>query len=608
MKQQTQPRKQGQHLQQAQQRQRPHPQQSQQSLPLPQDIRPMSSSRWIVAGAGLCGFLATAGVAAQTLPDAGSLQREAGRNMQMPQAAPVPQSVPLVKPMPENAKATRITVQRIVIDGASLIRAETLHALIADREGQSLTLAELEHAAQRIAEHYRDQGWYVRVYLPEQDITAGIVHIQVLEGRFGSARVVSQPARADAQTVQNTITHRLQSGASLSAQDLERGLLLANDLPGIQTRGTLQAAQQKGLTDLAIEVQDQALTSSDIGLNNFGSRATGLTQLVGGLALNNLSGQGDQARVRLLATEHTYSAIAGYSLPLGYDGLRLSAMLSALDYKLGKEYSKLNAEGQAQTAGINLSYPLIRQSMRNLYLMAGYEHRRYNDDILGAALHRHQINAITLGLNGDLRDNLGQGGVTWGAITLSSGRLAIKDIASGDKATDAATARTQGSYNKLAWNLSRLQTLAPGWQAQAQLSGQFASKNLASSERFALGGAYRVRAYPTNEGTGDEGTLLQLELHKELAPGWKALAFYDAGTIRQYKDPWAGWNTASGQPNHYTLQGAGLGLSWRQGNWLLNTSLAAPIGHNRGANLNGKNNDGTQSNSLRGWITLSYAF
>ncbi|MCB5247078.1 MAG: ShlB/FhaC/HecB family hemolysin secretion/activation protein [Candidatus Cloacimonetes bacterium] len=514
----------------------------------------------------------------------------------------------MAQPLAEDAKTARITVKRIVIDGATLIPTDQLHALVADREGQTLSLAELEYLAQRIAEHYRAKGWYVRVYLPQQDVTDGTVHIQIVEGRFGGISLLNQPKRANALVVQNIITHRIQEGAHLSAKDLERGLLIANDLPGIQATGTLQSGSQEGLADLAVQVHDKPIFAADIGANNFGSRSTGRAQLVGGLSLNNLSGIGDQASLRLLAAEHTYSANAGYSLPIGYSGLRLGATLSTLDYKLAKEYSNLNAKGKAHTGGLNASYPLIRQTNHNLYITTGYEHRRYNDDMLGNSLHRHRINAFTFGLNGDMRDQWGQGGVTWGGVQLHSGQMTIKDIANGDKAQDAATTRTHGGYNKLTWNLSRLQNLAPGWAVQANLSGQFADKNLASSEQFSLGGPYQVRAYPGNEGTGSQGALIQLELHKELAPGWQAIAFYDVGTVRQYKNTWRNWNAFGRQPNRYTLQGAGLGVNWRVAGLVVNATVAAPIGDNRGKSASGKNNDGTKSSSIRGWINLTHIF
>lgn len=171
--------------------------------------------RFTFSPAGIALLLAMPSSLAQaqtTTPDAGALLREAERSLQMPRSRPQPQVPPASQPMAEDAKAARVTVQSIHIEGAHLIPQAELQALVADRIGQSLTLAELEQTAQRIVEHYRAQGWHARVYLPQQDVTDGRVQLQVLEARYGGSHVVHQSERAHAASVQATVTQRLQIG------------------------------------------------------------------------------------------------------------------------------------------------------------------------------------------------------------------------------------------------------------------------------------------------------------------------------------------------------------------------------------------------------------
>lgn len=547
-------------------------------------------------------------VQAQTVPDAGSLQREAERSLQPPRSTTPAVPVPAARPMTSDAKAVHVRVVRLKVEGASLISASELEALVADLQGQSLTLAELEHAAQRIAAHYRERGWFVRVYLPQQDITDGTVRIQVLEGRFEGSRIEGQSTRASAPWVERVVTYRLQPGTALSAADLERGLLLANDLPGIHAEGLLEAGETQGATRLLIQLEDTPFLTGDIGISNHGVKSTGLIQAMGGIALNNLAGIGDQLSLRALAAKDIANAQLSYSLPVHPDGWRLGAHFSTLNYQLGERYQALEAEGKAHTAGLDLTGALLRQSERNLSLNLAYEHRRYEDDALDSPLRRQRIDAFTLGLSGDLRDSTYGGGISWGVLQFTQGKLHIRDIA-GDKAADAAGPRTQGDYNKLAFQANRLQALgSSGWQVQAHLSGQWADGNLGSSEQFSLGGPSKVRAYPVNEGSGDEGLLLKLELQKNLGNGWQAIAFYDTGRIRQHKHTWAGWQGGSDQPNSYSLSGAGLGLNWNQDGWRLAASLASPIDGNPGKDADGKNNDGSKPSALRGWISLGRLF
>jgi hemolysin activation/secretion protein len=542
------------------------------------------------------------------VPDAGTLQRQTDQELRAPQRQQPSPATAVAKPLAEDAKAVRVAVKAISVEGASLIPAAELEASLADFVGQSLTLAQLEAAAQKLADLYRARGWFARVYLPEQDVTAGVIRIQVLEGRYGGSRLENKAHRAKAEYVEGVVTHRLNTGEPLSAADLERGLLLANDLPGIRAQGLLEAGDQQGETRLRLTVEDTPFATGNIGLNNYGIKSTGRAQLVGGIALNDLSGYGDQLHFRALASDRLNNALIRYSLPLGPDGWRLAAHYSTLNYKLGKQYKALDADGRAQTSGLTLSYPLLRQADRSLAAFAGYEARRYDDDMLGTALHRHRIDAASLGLNGDLRDSLWGGAINWGNLTLTQGQLDIRDVA-GDRATDAAGPRTQGDYTKLDFAVSRLQAIgSTGWQLQASLSGQVADGNLASSERMSLGGPNGVRAYPVNEATGDEGVLLKLELQRGLGKGFQAVGFVDTGSIRQHKDTWAGWHVPGAADNRYSLSGAGVGLNWRQGGWFMTSSIAYPIDGNPGKDANGRNNDGSQVHSPRFWLSLARAF
>jgi len=553
-------------------------------------------------------LLITPSIHAQSPPGADVLQRESEGALQPLRPKPPAVASPAPRALDENAKATRITIRAIRIDGASLISSSELETLVADRIGQSLTLAELEHTAQRIAEHYRQRGWFARVYLPQQDITDGTVRIHVLEGRYGGSRLDNNAKRADSEYVHSIVTHRLQPGDALSATDLERGLLLANDLPGIRTTGLLEAGDAQGETRLAVTVDDTPFITGDLGASNHGVKATGRAQASAGIALNNPTGRGDQLAIRTLAGENIRTARISYGLPLGHDGLRLSVHASTLDYELGDRYKALDAEGKAHTGGLSLTYPLLRQQGRNLALSADIEHRRYDDNMLDAALRRHRINAITLGISGDRRDNVLGGAITWGGIRLTHGTLTIQEVG-GDKAADKTGPRTNGDYTHLGFQLNRLQALgANGWQILAALSGQLAANNLSGSEKFSLGGPNRIRAYPVNEANGDQGLLFKLELQRELGQGWQAIAFYDTGRIQQHRNTWTGWQGAGNQPNTYSLSGAGLGLNWRNEGWTLAASAARPVNGNPGKDVSGHNNDGSKASSARYWLSLNRIF
>src|SRR5690606_39641993 len=110
---------------------------------------------------------------------------------------------------------------------------------------------------------------------------------------------------------------------------------------------------------------------------------------------------------------------------------------------------------------------------------------------------------LTASLTGDFRDGFGGGGVTRFALSYSNGRLSLNGAY--DQAIDDITARTAGNFRKLTASALRVQRLTDKFSLHTRVQAQWASKNLDSSEKMGLGGAYGVRGYPQGEASGDEG-------------------------------------------------------------------------------------------------------
>lgn len=192
-----------------------------------------------------------------------------------------------------------------------------------------------------------------------------------------------------------------------------------------------------------------------------------------------------------------------------------------------------------------------------------------------------KANVLMASLFGDHSDTLGGGGQTWYGATWSAGDIDIRTPEA--LAADAATARSNGRFNKLSFNAARVQNLGGPFSVYAGLNGQVASKNLDVSEKMELGGMNAVRAYPEGEAYADEGLVLSLEARmllpkfSESIPGrLQLIAFVDAGTVRTHKDPWTGGD------NTRTLSGAGLGLNWSDpGNFMVRTYYARKLGNEK---------------------------
>ncbi len=219
-----------------------------------------------------------------------------------------------------------------------------------------------------------------------------------------------------------------------------------------------------------------------------------------------------------------------------------------------------------------------------------------------------RVNVGSFFLKGDMFDQLLGGGHTTCGITLYTGSLQLGNVQD-DKAADEATARTEGQYLKVGWNASRLQSIYGKTSLYLGLSGQFADKNLDSSEKFILGGPYGVRAYPVNEASGDEGELVTVELRRELIDEVQVIGFLDYGHIVIDHSAWPGSQGASNTPNRYDLAGAGSGINLFFNKLKLAASLnvAWPIGPNPGRGSDGSDNDGTHRRP-RFWVSVQKFF
>jgi len=541
----------------------------------------------------------------QTAPDAGAILREVERQpRQLP--TPGPQAVPQT-PTPALADAIRVTVKAFKLNGNTLISESVLQAVLAPWVGKELSFAELQQATNAITEAYRMRGWFARAQLPAQDVSSGIITINILEGRLGEVRIDDggKALRVDRDVVTDTMTARQKPGDPLNLAALERGSNILNDTPGVAVATILVTGKGPAESDAVIKVQDKPLFAGSAQLDNTGSRSTGESKLGATLTLDNPSGKGDQISLNGNASKGSTYFKLGYSVPLGKDGLRIGANTSALQYKLvGADFEALRSKGDAQTYGVNASYPLLRSGTKNIALAVALDRKDYYNEANTVVTSEKRVHSGLLAVTGDILDGLGKGGMTLWGVNITSGDVDLGANPT-NQLTDSNGPRTEGSYHKWGANLARLQRLSDKATLWASMSGQYASKNLDSSEKFSLGGPTGVRAYPVMEGTGDDGWLATIEARYNLLPDLQVNAFYDHGSIRRDHN---GGYTGAQTPESGTLKGFGLGLSWNQpGRYNLKAVWAQRLGDNpfriltAGPSL-GKDTDGSY-NKNRLWFT-----
>jgi len=548
--------------------------------------------------------LAAPAALAQTAPDAGALrqQLEQSKLPALPaRGAPEP-SPPAMAALPAAGEA--IFVRDFSFAGNQLVAAEDLIAAVQQFAGRELRFAELQAAAAAAAAVYRQRGWVVRVYLPEQDISDGRVRLQVVEAVFGRVRIDGSSQRLSAGTASSFVDAAQAAGAPVNGNALDRALLLIDDLPGVSATGRLGEGRNDRETDLQLTLRDGPLLSGSVTADNAGSRSTGPERLIAQLDLSSPLRFGDQASLVLLKSQGNEFARLAYAAPLGSSGWRLGVNTSSLRYRvITAEFAALEAHGRSDSLGADVSFPLLRTRTDNVLLNFAYDNKRFDNRSAGVIATRYTSHALASTMAFNRFDEFFGGGATSGALGWVSGKLDL--TGSPNEAADAASTRTAGGFNKLRLTASRQQQLSDDMSLYASFTGQLASKNLDSSEKFYLGGVSGVRAYPTSEAGGSSGHLVNVELRARLPYGVAGALFYDRGAVKvnQNNDI----PTALPQ-NNWSVAGAGASLTWTAP-FGLSTRLtfARRLGTNPNATSGGLDQDGTLKKT-RVWLQATMPF
>jgi hemolysin activation/secretion protein len=291
-------------------------------------------------------------------------QPEPGRNIPAP--APEPTSpfefsipAPRRTPVPRAVDEIEFDVTDITVTGSTVFPPEAFKPLTDPLIGKQDKLSDIIGVADKIEAMYREKGYVLtRAYVPPQTVANGVFHVTVVEG-FVKDTAVTGGDDATRERVQSYIAPVTEERPA-QLGTMERGLLLANDLPGTSASGLLRPSPGvPGASDLLVNVNElpwEATVYSD----NRGASSTGRITIgaqviandlpeIGGQFLFDASGSDDPSRRNLFQ--------AHYATPVGLDGAVLS-----FSGVLGHGVPALAGGAivsNSYSAASRLSYPII---------------------------------------------------------------------------------------------------------------------------------------------------------------------------------------------------------------------------------------------------------
>ena len=344
------------------------------------------------------------------VPDAGALRQQVEQKRDF---APPSTAQPLKAGSAEPARApttrTTLVVKAFQFEGHHLLSTEALNASVNGFVGRSLGFEELQTVRDAVVQAYRDAGWLAQVNLPRQDITSGIVTLKVVEATFAGLRFEGEPPqRVSKEVIESIFAQHIKTGEAARLDQIDRALLLSDDLPGVTVAGALEAGQRDGETALLVKSSDEPAYYGDVAIDNTGSRSTGSQRISANLNINSPTGQGDLLSLALMHTQGINYARLAHTFAAGYSGLRVGANVSRVTYRVVDgpvSQSATPIKGQSDSLGLEANYPWLRGRRINVYVNSALDVKSFrNEDVQVQSDYQRQ--ALRLGVSGNLLDSL----------------------------------------------------------------------------------------------------------------------------------------------------------------------------------------------------------
>ncbi len=540
----------------------------------------------VIASAVSLGFVLSKSVMALGQPDTGSLNRELEQRQIQSEAKPSGElfnqtaNSPYTAQYKQGLKFPLTQVQILDRNNQEVVTDELAH-ILKNYVGKEVSLSDLSNLANEISEFYRNNNYLVaKAILPPQEIEQGTVKILLLKGNVGEIRLQNHSALSN-KFVSRLSNTTVNTSEFILKDELEKFALTINDVPGVNAGLQLSAGKKVGEANLLIKINDAKRFSGYVSVDNQGNKYTGRYRLAAGTKVNNLTGWGDELKLDLLSSNQANlkNARIDYSSLIDGYSTRFGVTANYLHYKLGGNFKSLQSQGHSHNLGAYLLHPTIRTPNFRLSTKVSFNHQNLTDAQQAVTVkQKRKINSLTVGVDGSW--NLIKDGTTYFSLSTLFGNLANQTNET--KHNAAEDFQSKSHFTVYNYRLSHEQILPKSFAFNIGINGQFADKNLESSQKMLLGGLSGVRGHQAGAASVDEGHVIQTEFKHYLPVFSQSVLvsslFYDYGFGKSYKHSQF---LEKGVKNSVKLQSVGAGLSLSDaGSYAINASIAKPLDNN----------------------------
>ncbi|HUK09657.1 MAG TPA: ShlB/FhaC/HecB family hemolysin secretion/activation protein [Stellaceae bacterium] len=460
-------------------------------------------------------------------------------------------------PVPRAVEELRFELRGITIVGAKALTDAELQAIYNPYIGKQIGFSDLLNIASAIEAAYRDKGYaIVRAYVPPQRVGNGIFTINVVEGYVNAIAI--DGGDAGVRDLVTAYTAPITAARPLEIGSVERGLLLSNDLPGVQASALLRPSpDQPGASDMVVTVNQTPLTGG-LNFDNRGSPFTDLWTIGGDVEWNSPTGSADQFYGNVQMAPDPSERIEGtvrYQHPLGTNGLTASVYTTVSNGAPVGVANGISVTTNSIAVGPRLSYPIIRSRNETLNIEGGWTYQDATVNAAGMQFSHDHWNVLDVGAT--YSQNGFWEGNTTGVIDIAQGLQIFGATENDSPSLSRIGAHTD--FTKITFTLKRAQLLWGPISAFVWLQGQWSPVPLVVGEQITFGGYEIGRGYWPSALSGDSGVGGSGELRYDhqftdsFIQTVQPYIFFDTGKI---------WNHIGNTPNQAVAStGVGVRLS-----------------------------------------------
>ncbi len=432
----------------------------------------------------------------------------------------------------------------IEIKDIELLDNEEFRKVIQPYLGKPVTMRSISKMVRDTIVHYRSKDRpVVDVFVPEQEITKGVVQLMVVEARVGQVKVEGLKWFGE----KNVRAHvRLQSGDVIYASSLLADVDYINKNPFRFVRPVLQPGKEFGTTDILLDAKDRFPMRFYIGYEDTGSRETDLGRLFTGFNIGNLFDRGHEVGYQYTTNTHVHNLgihSAYWRIPL-----MNRDTLAFFGNWAGYDFSMRGADQHSDNWNAHVRYITPLPSSRGLAheLEFGVDFRRAENDIQvgGNTVYDDFIDVGQLAFQygGRWKDRMGNSSFVLNGYWSPFNQLFSNHQSK--QAYEVVRSGTRPEYIYGHASVERLWVLPEGWGLFNRVTAQLSNQRLPPTEQLGLGGYNTVRGFDERDVNSDQGLMATMELRtprldlgikdkaKNIPSFLQFLAFCDYGHAR----------------------------------------------------------------------------